>query len=50
MSYINQDNLHIENEKWKEQADVYFKKVISQDINESDTDNRTRKSVKTENI
>ena len=50
MSHINQDNLYIEKENWKQQADLYFKKVINQDINKSDTDNRARKSVKTENI
>ena len=50
MSHINQDNLHIEKENWKQQADLYFKKVINQDINKSDTDNRAWKSVKTENI
>ena len=50
MSHINQDNLHIEKENWNQQADLYFKKVINQDINKSDTDNRARKSVKTENI
>ena len=50
MSHINKDNLHIEKENWKQQADVYLKKVINQDINESDTVNRAWKSVKTENI
>ena len=37
MSSINQDNLHIEKDKWKQQADVYFLKVINQDINEGNT-------------
>ena len=37
MSHINQDNLHIERDKWKQQADVYFQKVINQDINEGVT-------------
>ena len=38
MSYIDKDNLHIEKEKWKQQLDVYFEKVINQDMDESDSD------------
>ena len=38
MSHIDQDNLHIEKEKWKQWADVYFEKVINHDIDESDLD------------
>ena len=38
MSHIDQDNLHIEKEKWKQWADVYFEKVINHDIDESDSD------------
>ena len=38
MSHIDQDNLHTEKEQWKKQADVYFKKVINYDIDESDSD------------
>ena len=38
ISHIDQDNLHIEKEKWKQWADVYFAKVINHDIYESDSD------------
>ena len=38
MSHIDQDNLHTEKEQWKQWADVYFKKVINHDIDESDSD------------
>ena len=38
MSHIDQDNLHIEKEKWKQWTDVYFEKVINHDIDESDSD------------
>ena len=35
MSRIDKDNLHIEKEKWKQQADVYFEKVFNQDIDKN---------------
>ena len=38
ISHIDQDNLHIEKEKWKQWADVYFEKVINHDIDQSDSD------------
>ena len=38
MSHIDQDNLQIEKERWKQWADVYFEKVINHDIDESDSD------------
>ena len=38
MSHIDQDNLQIERERWKQWADVYFEKVINHDIDESDSD------------
>ena len=38
MFHIDQDNLHIEKERWKQWADVYFEKVINHDIDESDSD------------
>ena len=38
MSHIDQNNLHIEREKWKQWTDVYFEKVINHDIDESDSD------------
>ena len=36
MPHIDQNNLHIEKEKWKQWADVYFEKVINHDIDESE--------------
>ena len=50
ISYTAQKNLHIEKEKWKQWADVYFEKVINHDKDENDSMNRTRMSVKTESI
>ena len=50
MSHIDQDNLHVEKEKLKQRADVYFEKVINDNIHESDSDESTWKNVKTVNI
>ena len=38
MFHIDQDNSHIEKERCKQWADVYFTKVINHDIDESDSD------------
>ena len=38
ISYTAQQNLHIEKEKWKQWADVYFEKVINHDKDENDSD------------
>ena len=37
MSHIDQDNSHIKKEKWRQWVDVYFEKVTSHDIDESDS-------------
>ena len=36
MSHIDQNNLYIEKEKWKQWADVYFEKIINHNIDESE--------------
>ena len=38
ISHIDQDNLQIEKERWRQWADVYFEKVINHDIDECDSD------------
>ena len=35
MSRIDQDNLHIEKEKWKQKVAVYFEKVFDQNIDKN---------------